>query len=85
MLFQLGLGITAQGTVTRVEGNIFQVIQAAEQRYFGKFAHPREESKADMGIVVFDYRIQVTQAIAHFRRHAAVGDIVEKRFVVFIH
>ena len=80
---QFLLRVAEHRGVTRVHGNVGQVVQVGKERNVTEFADAGHKEKAFLMVAIFEDAVKPFQALLDFF-DMGIGDIVKDRLVVFI-
>ena len=81
---EVGVGVAADARVTRVQGDVLEVVETGEETHLGELADARQESKPDVRVARLDCGIQAPQIVAVGPGHLRGLERIQDRLVVLV-
>jgi hypothetical protein len=83
LVFEKGVelldGQAADGGVSRVEGQIDEVVELGEDGGLGEFGHARDEGEAAVILVIFQRGVKLAHGLSDLLGQFGLGDLIEGR------
>lgn len=74
---EIAFSIITDRGIPPVNGNIQQIIEPRKQIDLGEFADTRKKDKFEMGIAVFEHRVNIAQPVTHLQGQFGLTQIIE--------